>query len=47
MDAQSYWNLFLMTGSPEVYLLFNEARRAEEEHVFEGTGPGAQNNTIQ
>ena len=47
MDAQSYWQLFMMTGSPEVYLLYNKARKAEEGNVFDGSGLSAQSNTIQ
>ena len=47
MNAESYWQLFMMTGSPEAYLLFNEARKAEEGHVFNDSGLGAQSNTIQ
>jgi hypothetical protein len=47
MNAQGYWQLFLMTGSPEAYLLYNEARKTEERNVFDGSGLGAQSNTIQ
>lgn len=47
MNSQGYWQLFMKTGLPEAYLLYNEARRAEEKHVFESSGPCAQSNTIQ
>ena len=47
MDAQHFWQLFMMTGSPEVYLLYNEARRAEENHVSDDSGIGSQGNAIQ
>ena len=47
MDAKSCWQLFMMTGSPEAYLLYNEARRAEEGYVFDDSGLGAQSNAIQ
>ena len=40
MNAQDYWNLFLETGSPEMYLLFNQARRMEAKHVSENQGIG-------
>ena len=47
MDAQLFWQLFMKTGSPEVYLMFNEARRAEEVNVFDNSGVGAESNTVQ
>lgn len=47
MNAQLYWQLFLKTGSPEVYLMYNEARRAEEADVFNNSGAGAPCNTVQ
>ena len=47
MNSQGFWRLFMMTGLPEMYLLYNEARRAEEENVFDSSGLGAQSNTIQ
>ncbi len=31
MEAVNYWTLFLETGSPEVYLLYRQAIRAQEE----------------
>lgn len=33
MDAKSYWNLFLDTGAPEVYLMYNMAKKSEEANV--------------
>lgn len=41
MNAQDYWNMFLETGAPEMYLLYNKARRTEETHVFNDPGAGA------
>lgn len=40
MMSDAYWQLFLKTGSPEVYLIFNEVRRMEQAHVPEYEGPG-------
>jgi len=40
MKANDYWQVFLQTGSPEAYLLFNEARRLENANVPDDTGAG-------
>lgn len=46
MDAQNYWQLFLETGAPEMYLLYNRARRQEYENVLEDPGSGDPHNPI-
>ena len=38
MNAGQLWQTFWETGSPEIYLLYNFARRQGEEDVSEGTG---------
>ena len=38
MNANDYWTIFLETGAPEMYLMFNQARKMEEENVFNGSG---------
>lgn len=40
MDAKSYWELFLETGAPEVYLLYR-AQKLEDIHVPENKGSSA------
>ena len=40
MIAQEYWQLFLETGAPEVYLLYNNARKMENKDVYDRSGPG-------
>ena len=40
MQAQNYWDLFLETGAPEMYLLYNNARKMENAHVPDNTGTG-------
>lgn len=47
MNAQEYWKLFIETGAPELYLLYNNARRMEKSHVLDDTGPGAAGHTLQ
>ena len=46
MNANVYWQLFLTTGSPEVYLMYHEAKRLEQSYVLEHKGPGASGHTI-
>lgn len=47
MTANDYWNLFLLTGAPEAYLLYNQARKMEKQNVSENTGTGAQSHGLQ
>ncbi len=47
MNAQEYWQLFLETGAPEMYLLYNKARTMEESNVFNSQGIGTQSDGIQ
>lgn len=41
MNANDYWTVFLETGAPEMYLMFNRARKMEEENVFDDPGAGS------
>jgi len=47
MLAKDYWQIFLDTGAPEFYLLYNNARKMEKPNVFDDTWLGASDNTIQ
>ena len=47
MNAQDYWNIFLETGAPEMYLLFNKARRMEGKDVSEDQGIGSKGFQLQ
>ena len=38
MNAANYWQLFLETGAPEMYLLYQRARKTEESHVSDDQG---------
>ena len=33
MDSQNLWSLFMETGAPEMYLLYNQAKKMEEGYV--------------
>lgn len=47
MDSQFAWQVFLETGAPEMYLLYNQAKKMENTNVFENQGPGATGNKVQ
>ena len=47
MMAQDYWKLFLETGAPEWYLLFNNARKMESTHVLNDQGFGSASHSLQ
>lgn len=46
MNAQDYWNIFLETGAPEMYLLYHNALRMEDTNVLDNTGIGAAGNPV-
>ena len=46
MNAGGYWQLFLETGAPEMYLLYNEAKKLEDIHVFDDPGSGAAGHSL-
>lgn len=47
MNSQALWQVFLETGSPEMYLLYNKARQMEENHVLDDTGLSAARHELQ
>ena len=47
MNAQDYCQVFLETGAPEMYLLYNNARRMEGLHVSDDSGPGITGHSLQ
>lgn len=38
MNAQNFWQVFLDTGSPEMYLLYSKAKKMEGLHVLDDQG---------
>ena len=38
MEPKAMWSMFLQTGSPEVYLLYTEARKAKGIYVSDNSG---------
>ena len=47
MNATDYWSLFLETGAPEVYLLYNKVKKSEAHNVFIDTGTCPAGHDIQ
>ena len=47
MDSQMLWHMFVQTGSPEMYLLYSEARRMEERSVFNSQRTGDTRHQLQ
>lgn len=47
MVSTDYWRLFLETGAPEFYLLYNNARKMEKSYVFDNSRLGTSGYNIQ
>lgn len=47
MEARHIWQLFVDTGAPELYMLYNKARNAEENHVSNDTGTCSESHGVQ
>ena len=47
MNSQFAWQIFLDTGSPEMYLLYNQARKMENTNVLEDQRPGITGDKVQ
>ena len=47
MNSMDLWQVFLETGAPEMYLLYNKARKAEFLHVPDGSGSSPESNILQ
>ncbi len=47
MNTEEYWKLFLETGVPELYMLYNQAKRMENTHVSDYPSAGAAGNGLQ
>lgn len=46
MNANNYWQMFLETGAPEFYLLYNSARKLESNYVFDSSGIGTSGHSV-
>lgn len=46
MNSNQLWQTFLETGAPEIYLLYNQSKKAENLNVSNGSGSGAACNGL-
>ena len=47
MTSKDYWQVFLETGAPEMYLLYQTALKMENNNVLDNQGFGATGHIIQ
>lgn len=47
MDSKFMWDIFLETGAPEAYLLFQKIRRTEEHRVSDDKSACAPGHGLQ
>lgn len=47
MDSKDFWQMFIETGAPELYLLFNNARKMENTHVLDDNGTCTKSHSLQ
>ena len=47
MTAENFWQLFLETGAPEMYLLYQRALKTEESHVSDHPSCGTPGYGLQ
>lgn len=47
MDAQIFWQAFLDTGAPEMYLLYTKARKMESSYVCNDQGVSSSRCGVQ
>ncbi len=47
MEKKDYWQLFLETGAPELYMLYSQERRLENFHVSDNKSTGAAHDGLQ
>lgn len=47
MTSQDYWQMFIETGAPELYLLYKNARKVENGYVPDNAGPCTPGHGLQ
>ena len=47
MNAGDYWNMFMETGAPEIYLLYTKAVKTEAQNVSKNKSTGPSGNSVQ
>lgn len=47
MNSKDYWQMFLETGAPELYLLYHKAQKMENGNVLDGSRSGSESHSLQ
>ncbi len=47
MNAKDYWQLFMETGAPELYLMYCKHQKTEGSHVFDDPGHRSSGHRLQ
>ena len=47
MKSENFWQVFLDTGSPEMYLLYSKAKKMEGLHVLDDQGFDFEGHKLQ
>jgi len=47
MRADNYWQMFLETGAPEMYVMYAQAVKMEGKNVLDDPGYRPQSNGLQ
>ena len=47
MRSENLWQVFLDTGAPELYVLYAQAKKVEETHVFNSSRISPQSGELQ
>lgn len=47
MTSKDYWQIFLETGAPELYLLYQNALKMENNHVLDNQGSRVAGSGLQ
>lgn len=47
MNSKDYWQMFMETGAPELYLLYHKAQKMENTNVLDGPRSGSAGHSLQ
>ena len=47
MNSREYWQLFLETGAPEIYMMYTQTLKSEEGYVSEYHRLGIEGQRLQ
>lgn len=47
MRSEELWQAFMSTGAPEIYVLYAQAKKVEDAHVFNRPWSGFEGDQLQ